>query len=125
MRPAPERIAAAPCGHAAARWLSVAIAAGVFTELGRGPRTLAQLVQRLGLQPRPAAEPLDALVALGLAPHAFEHVPPRFRLSAAQRRRLWRAIYERIESVEPAFFGEDAGGDDGKRCPEKRRPVLA
>ncbi|EHR70288.1 hypothetical protein BurJ1DRAFT_1418 [Burkholderiales bacterium JOSHI_001] len=87
--------------------------------------------------------------------HVFEHTPPRFRLSASQRRllwrslfderddalmrkldvsvhglkKLWRGIYERIEDVEPEFFGGDvgigAGVDDGKRGPEKRRLVLA
>jgi len=83
--------------------------------------------------------------------HIFEHQPPRFRFSAAQRRllalalhdesdehlmqrldvsvhglkKLWRGIYERIDDVEPEFFGEAAGADDGKRGPEKRRQVLA
>jgi hypothetical protein len=83
--------------------------------------------------------------------HAFEHFPPRFRLSASQRRllwqalfddsdealmqaldvsvhglkKLWRGIYDRIGDVEPDFFGEASGDDDGKRGPEKRRQVLA
>ena len=83
--------------------------------------------------------------------HAFEHQPPRFRLSAAQRRllwhalfdesdehlmrvldvsvhglkKLWRGIYERIEDAEPEFFGEAGGDDEGRRGPEKRRQVLA
>ncbi len=83
--------------------------------------------------------------------HAFEHYPPRFRLSGSQRRmlwhaqfddsdesllqrldvsvhglkKLWRGIYERIDDVEPEFFGDAAGDDDGKRGPEKRRQVLA
>jgi hypothetical protein len=82
--------------------------------------------------------------------HAFEHCPPRFRWSASQRRllwqalyddsdealmrrlqvsvhglkKLWRGIYERIEDVQPDFFGDDAGADDGRRGPEKRRQVL-
>jgi len=84
--------------------------------------------------------------------HAFEHSPPRYRLSATQRRLLWRAmfdesdellmqmlrvssvhglkklwrgIYDRIEDVDPDFFGEPVADDDGKRGPEKRRQVLA
>ncbi|MEO8805123.1 MAG: hypothetical protein ABI433_03520 [Burkholderiaceae bacterium] len=83
--------------------------------------------------------------------HAFEHSPPRYRLSATQRRLLWRAmfdesdeevmqtlgvsahglkklwrgIYERIADVEPEFFGDEPGDDAGKRGPEKRRQVLA
>lgn len=83
--------------------------------------------------------------------HAFEHQPPRFRLSAPQRKllwhalfdesdehltrvldvsvhglkKLWRGIYERIEDAEPEFFGETGGDDEGRRGPEKRRQVLA
>jgi hypothetical protein len=86
--------------------------------------------------------------------NCFESEPPRFRFSASQRRllwfalfdesddalmaqlevsghglkKLWRGIYERIEDVEPEFFGETRSGgadDDGKRGPEKRRQVLA
>jgi hypothetical protein len=83
--------------------------------------------------------------------HIFEHQEPRFRFSAAQRRllalalydeddeylmqrlgvsvhglkKLWRGVYERIDDVEPEFFGEPSNIDDGKRGPEKRRQVLA
>ena len=84
--------------------------------------------------------------------HAFEHQAPRFRLSMAQRRllwhalfdesdehlmrvlsvsvhglkKLWRGIYERIEDAEPDFFGDASSSDDeGRRGPEKRRQVLA
>jgi len=86
------------------------------------------------------------------ARHVFEHQVPRFRLTSTQRRllwlalfdesdahlmpllevsvhglkKLWRGIYERIEDVEPAFFGDAAASEDeGKRGPEKRRQVLA
>jgi hypothetical protein len=47
--------------------------------------------------------------------HAFEHYPPRFRLSASQRRLLWHA----------QFDDSDDALMDGKRGPEKRRQVLA
>jgi hypothetical protein len=83
--------------------------------------------------------------------NSFEHQPPLFCFSASQRRllwlalfdesdealmpvldvsvhglkKLWRGIYERIEDRMPAFFGDAAGGDDGKRGPEKRRQVMA
>ncbi len=83
--------------------------------------------------------------------NCFESEPPRFRFSAQQRRllwlalfddsdtalmpelgvsvhglkKLWRGIYERVELVEPGFFGNDVGDDEGKRGPEKRRQVLA
>jgi hypothetical protein len=83
--------------------------------------------------------------------HVFDHHPPLFRFSTSQRRllwlalfddsdahlterleisvhglkKLWRGIYERIEDRMPEFFGDAAGGDEGKRGPEKRRQVLA
>ncbi len=85
------------------------------------------------------------------ARHIFEHQPPLFRFSTSQRRllwlalfddsdehllqrldvsvhglkKLWRGIYERVESRMPDFFGTSAGEDEGKRGPEKRRQVLA
>lgn len=87
-----------------------------------------------------------------IARNCFESQPPRFRLSTSQRRllwnalfdesdeslgallevsanglkKLWRGIYERIEAVDPEFFGDAGpGSDEGKRGPEKRRQVLA
>jgi hypothetical protein len=96
-------------------------------------------------------EEAAAMLPGSSARHVFEHQPPRFRFSAPQRRllklalfdegdehlmqqldvsvhglkKLWRGIYERINDVEPEFFGEPASADDGKRGPEKRRQVLA
>ncbi|MFE9775834.1 methyltransferase [Streptomyces sp. NPDC005931] len=43
-----------------------AVELGVFTELAKEPLTAAGLCDRVGLHPRPAADFLDALVALGL-----------------------------------------------------------
>ena len=83
--------------------------------------------------------------------NCFEYEPPRFRFSAQQRKlmwlalfddadtalmpergvsvhglkKLWRGIYERVDLVEPGFFGDDVADDEGKRGPEKRRQVLA
>lgn len=85
------------------------------------------------------------------ARNMFERHVPLFRFSAAQRRllwlslfdegddalqaklgvsvhglkKLWRGIHERIDERMPELFGEESGGDDGKRGPEKRRQVLA
>jgi hypothetical protein len=96
-------------------------------------------------------EEAAAMLPGSSARHIFEYQEPRFRFSAAQRRllalalfdegdeylmqrldvsvhglkKLWRGIYERIDDVEPEFFGDSGGADDGKRGPEKRRQVLA
>jgi len=96
-------------------------------------------------------EEAAAMLPGSSARHIFEHQEPRFRFSAAQRRllalalhdesddhltqrldvsvhglkKLWRGIYERIDDIEPEFFGEPSSADDGKRGPEKRRQVLA
>ena len=61
----PERIVAA--GHAvwAAGALLSALELGLFTELGKGPRTRQQLQRRLSLAPASAPDFLDALVGLG------------------------------------------------------------
>jgi hypothetical protein len=85
------------------------------------------------------------------ARNSFEHQPPLFGFSASQRRllwlalfdesdealmepldvsvhglkKLWRGIYERIQSRMPEFFGPDSETDEGRRGPEKRRQVLA
>ncbi len=105
---------------------------------------------------RPVHFGLTRRAALAMLPgtsvrQAFDHHPPRFRLSASQRRllwlalfddsddaltgrlevsvhalkKLWRGIYERIEDVAPGFFGDDGADDEGRRGPEKRRQVLA
>jgi hypothetical protein len=105
---------------------------------------------------RPVHFGITRRAALAMLPgtsvrQAFDHYPPRFRLSASQRRllwlalfddsdeallsrldvsvhalkKLWRGIYERIEDVTPGFFGAEGADDEGRRGPEKRRQVLA
>jgi hypothetical protein len=63
--PSPERLLHSGQGLWAAYLLQAALELGVFTELGRGPRTLAQLQRRLGLREPGALDLLDALVGLG------------------------------------------------------------
>jgi hypothetical protein len=53
------------------------------------------------------------------------HLTERLEVSVHGLKKLWRGIYERIEDRMPEFFGDTASDDDGKRGPEKRRPVLA
>ena len=115
----------------------------------------AEMLERLDPADRPALYGLTRDEAQRRLPgtpvrNSFEFQPPRFRFNATQRRllwealfdenddwlqsllgvsthglkKLWRGIYERIDDVAPDFFG-DAGDDDGKRGPEKRRQVLA
>lgn len=62
----PDRIARLGLGLQAARTLLAALELGVFTQLGRGPRTRAQLQRSLPLDAATAADLLDALVALQL-----------------------------------------------------------
>ena len=61
----PERIVAAAHAAWAAGALLSALELGLFTELGKGPRTRLQLQRRLGMVPASAADFLDALVGLG------------------------------------------------------------
>ena len=65
MNLSPDRLLRSGQGLWAAYLLQAALELGVFTELGRGPRTLAQLQRRLVLREPPAADLLDALVGLG------------------------------------------------------------
>jgi hypothetical protein len=62
----PERILRTGSGYWASKTLLSAVELGVFTELARGPRSLDELTERLGLHPRGARDFLDALVALRL-----------------------------------------------------------
>lgn len=61
----PERLLRSGQGLWAAYLLQAALELGVFTELGRGPRTRAQLQRRLALRGSGAVDLLDALVGLG------------------------------------------------------------
>lgn len=64
--PSPDRIMQIASGFWASKALLSATGLGLFTELAKGPATAADLAGRLALHPRPAADLLDALVALGL-----------------------------------------------------------
>lgn len=60
-----ERILQAAFGFRASRMVLSALELGLFTELGKGPRSAAQLCRVLGLSARTGAHWLDALVGLG------------------------------------------------------------
>lgn len=62
----PEHILRTGFGFCASKTLLSAVELGVFTELGKGPRSGRQLRRSLGLNERAAPDLLDALVALGL-----------------------------------------------------------
>jgi DNA-binding transcriptional ArsR family regulator len=61
----PERILLAGFGFRASRMVLSALELGLFTELGKGPRSADQLCRALGLSARTARHWLDALVTLG------------------------------------------------------------
>ena len=61
----PERLLRSGQGLWAAYLLQTALELGVFTELGRGPRTRGQLQRRLALRGPGAVDLFDALVGLG------------------------------------------------------------
>lgn len=65
-RLSPERILQLEQGFCAAQALVSAIELGLFTELGKGPRSARQLRRALGLSERATPDLPDALVALGL-----------------------------------------------------------
>jgi hypothetical protein len=61
----PERLLQAAAGFGALRVVRAAIDLGLFTELGKGPRSCDQLCRRLGLDRRLAPSLLDTLLGLG------------------------------------------------------------
>lgn len=63
---APERIRAIVGGIRAAETLFAALELGVFTELGKGPRSPRQLQRALGLREQAVGDFLESLVMLGL-----------------------------------------------------------
>ena len=63
--PAERRILETAFAFRVSRILLTAVELGVFTELGKGPRTCGQLCRALGLEETAAPDLLDALVALG------------------------------------------------------------
>lgn len=65
MNLSPERLLRSGQGLWSAYALQAALELGIFTELGRGPRTRAQMQRRLQLREPGAADLLDALVGLG------------------------------------------------------------
>lgn len=60
----PERILQTGLGFRDSQLLLSALEVGLFTELGKGPRTAQQLCRTLGLSPATAAPWLDRLVHL-------------------------------------------------------------
>ncbi|GAA3012248.1 methyltransferase [Kitasatospora sp. NPDC127116] len=111
---------------AEAQGLLAAVELGVFTELRERPASGTELCERLGLDPRPAADFLHLLVTLGL----LEARDGRFANSAAAERFLVagkagylgssfgyysRLMYPSWSGVAASLRGGDeTGGADGK-----------
>jgi hypothetical protein len=106
-------------GFAAAKTLFSGVELGLFRELAKGPATLEQLQQRLGLHPRAARDFLDALVAMQLlernyglyanTPLAAAYLDPERdgyvggMIEMANRRLypFWGALTEALKTGEP------------------------
>lgn len=61
----PDRILQACFGHQGSQALLTAIELGLFTKLGKGPRSVTQICHALRLSERAVPQWLEALVALG------------------------------------------------------------
>ena len=61
----PDRILQACFGYQASQALLSAIELGLFTELGKGPRSVTQICHALSLSERAVPQWLETLVALG------------------------------------------------------------
>ena len=62
----PDKIMQLGLGFWGSKTLLSAIEIGLFTELGNGPLTASELMDRLKLHPRSARDFFDALVSLGM-----------------------------------------------------------
>ncbi|HZE16717.1 MAG TPA: methyltransferase dimerization domain-containing protein, partial [Mycobacterium sp.] len=65
-QPDPSAIMDIATGYWRSKVLLSAVGLGLFTELAKAPLTGAEIQDAFGLQPRPAADFLDALVSMGL-----------------------------------------------------------
>jgi hypothetical protein len=118
----PDRIREIAAGFRASEVLFAALELGLFTELGKGPRSYEQLRRALRLNERSALEFLETLVTLDLlrregagdeaiylntreSAHFLDSRSPAFigrQLSSAHVRLapLWQALTESVRSAE-------------------------
>ena len=89
--PKPDRILEVGMGFWASKTLLSAVELGLFSELGAGPRSGAELEAALGLHPRATADFLDALVALGFLARSGDGAEGRYMNTAATALFLDRA----------------------------------
>ena len=78
----PDRIMAIGGGYAASKVLLSAVGLGLYTMLGAGAMTAAEITARLELAPRPARDFLDALVSLDLLTRDGDGDDARYRNTA-------------------------------------------
>ena len=67
--PSPENILQTGLAFWASKSLLSAVELELFSELAKGPDSLDQLTEKLGLHPRGARDFFDALVSLGFLAH--------------------------------------------------------
>jgi hypothetical protein len=123
----PEHIMEVGLGFCASKTLLSAIEMGVFTELGRGPKTLDNLQGRLGLHPRSSRDFLDTLVAMGflkrengtysnapetdlfLDKHKPSYMGGMLEMSNLRLYRFWGNLTEALRTGQPQNEAKEGG----------------
>jgi hypothetical protein len=95
--PSPEHILQIGMGFWASKTLLSAVELNLFTALGTGPMTAAEVAERIGLHPRSQTDFLDALVSLGLLDRDGDGNGARYRNTTDTATFLDRA--------SPAYLG--------------------
>ncbi len=123
----PDRIHDIAAGFHASEALFAALELGLFTELGKGPRSYEQLRRALRLSERAAPQFLEALVALDLlrregaggeaiflntreSAHFLDSRSPAYiglelRSAHVRLAPLWRVLTESVRGGEPMIAG--------------------
>lgn len=105
----PDRIYEIAGGFRASEILLSALELGLFTELGKGPRTCGQLLRTLGLDERVARDFLDMLVALDLLRREGDG-PDAIYVNTRESARF-------LNGNSPAYIGAELGAANRRFAP--------
>ncbi len=133
MAPSPDHVLQIGMGFWASKTLLSAVELDVFTVLGTGPMTAADIGQRVGLHPRSRSDFLDALVSIGLvardgngtqARYAnttdtatfLDHRSPAYlggilEMANSRLYRFWEHLTEALRTGQPQNEAKTAGRD--------------